>query len=72
MELTSYKFINNINVIISRILDTRSHNSVFPYSRSSTKHPRTCGPGERRWSVISALVQPASSKASARAARWAG
>jgi hypothetical protein len=36
---------------------------------STTQHPRTWGPGPRRWVRISALSQPDSSGASARTAR---
>ena len=38
----------------------------FPSRRSTTQHPRTCGPAPRQWSRMSASVQPASSRASAR------
>ena len=32
----------------------------FPSSRSSTQHPRTCGPSDRQCARMSALSQPAS------------
>src|SRR5262249_10931627 len=38
---------------------------VFPSTRS-TKQPLTCSPGCRQWVRMSALSQPASSRASAR------
>ncbi len=43
----------------------------LPRHRSSAKHPRTCGPGDRRWERIAFSEQSASSKASARTARRA-
>jgi len=38
----------------------------LPSSRSTTQHPLQCSPGWRQWAKMSALVQPASSRASAR------
>src|SRR5262245_61264988 len=38
----------------------------LPSSKSTTQHPRTCGSGPRRWIRMSALSQPASSRASLR------
>ena len=40
----------------------REGNHCLPRIRSSAQHPRTCGPGERRWSRMAAAVQPASSR----------
>ncbi|HKB35596.1 MAG TPA: biotin/lipoyl-binding protein [Gemmataceae bacterium] len=45
---------------------------LLPSSRSTTQQPRTCGPPSRQWSRMSALSQPASSRASDRTARRAG
>ena len=39
---------------------------AFPSSRSTTQHPRACGPSPRQWASTSALSHPASSRASAR------
>ena len=39
---------------------------AFPSTRSTTQHPRTCGPGPRQWSRTSSLSHPASWSASAR------
>src|SRR5262249_31678140 len=44
----------------------------LPNSRSTTQHPLTCGPGPRRCDRMSALSQPASSRASAKTARRSG
>ncbi len=41
----------------------------FPRMRSTTQQPRTCSPPPRQWARISALSQPASSRASARIGR---
>src|SRR5262249_36368490 len=38
----------------------------LPNTKSTTQHPRTCPPPSRQWPKISASVQPASSRASAR------
>jgi len=46
-----------------------NHAYVTHSSRSSTQQPRTCGPSRRRWPNISALSQPASSRASAKTGR---
>ncbi len=32
----------------------------LPSTRSTAQHPRTCGPGPRQWSRMSALSHPAS------------
>jgi hypothetical protein len=37
----------------------------FPRIKSTTQHPRTCGPGPRQWDRMSALSQLASSSAPA-------
>ena len=46
---------------------------VFPKTKSTTQQPRTCSPPERQCARMSASVQPASSRASARIGRsWKG
>ena len=51
-------------------LRLRLHLSVgaydFPSTRSTTQHPRACGPWSRQWVSTSALSHPASWSASAR------
>ena len=49
----------------------RSWCHPLPEIRSTTQQPRTWSPGWRQWFSISALPQPASSRASARTARRA-
>src|SRR5206468_3299028 len=46
-------------------LDRKQYYSL-PRTRSTTQHPRTCGPGPRQWPSTSSLVHPASCSTSAR------
>ena len=42
-----------------------SNGYCLPSTKSTTQHPRTCGPGPRQWPKISSLSHPASCRASA-------
>ncbi len=44
----------------------KSRDHAFPNTRSTTQHPRTCGPSPRQWFSTSGLSHPASWSASAR------